>query len=69
MIGDYLFTGDSYIPHIDIVTKLKGGNKTQAMESLRKLLNLMQDDTVICPGHHSMTASAECRPHLLKLLS
>jgi len=69
MIGNYLFTGDSYIPHIDIVTKLRGGNKVQAKESTRKLLNLMQDDTIICPGHHSMTPAVECRSHMHQLLS
>jgi hydroxyacylglutathione hydrolase len=53
-VGDYLFTGDSYIPGIEVVTKLKGGNQEANIESLFKIRSLISSDTVICPGHGSM---------------
>ena len=49
-VGDYLFTGDSYIPGIKIVTNLPGGNKALAAESLEKILRLAEGKEV-CPGH------------------
>jgi glyoxylase-like metal-dependent hydrolase (beta-lactamase superfamily II) len=50
MVGDYLFTGDSYIPGVKVVTNLPNGNKRQAQESVAKILKLAQW-RVICPGH------------------
>lgn len=49
-IDDFLFTGDSYIPGVKVVTNLPGGNKKQAQESLSKILKLAEGKT-ICPGH------------------
>lgn len=49
-VGDYLFTGDSYIPGIKVVTNLPGGNKSIAAESLEKILRLAEGKEV-CPGH------------------
>lgn len=53
MVDDYLFTGDSYIPSVKVVTNLPGGNKKQAQVSLEKILNLSKEKT-ICPGHNSV---------------
>lgn len=50
MVGDYLFTGDSYIPDVKVVTNLPNGNKRQAQESVAKILKLAQW-RAICPGH------------------
>jgi len=50
-VNNYLFTGDSYIPNIDVVTKLKGGNKEANKLSLEKIKNMIFQDTIICPGH------------------
>ncbi|WP_099292500.1 MULTISPECIES: MBL fold metallo-hydrolase [unclassified Butyricimonas] len=50
-VGDYFFTGDSYIPGIKTVTKLRGGNKEDNEKSLMKLKALFLPDTLICPGH------------------
>lgn len=50
-VGQYLFTGDSYIPGVKVVTKLKGGNRKENEASLAKIHSLIQEDTVICPGH------------------
>lgn len=49
-VGDYLFTGDSYIPGIKVVTNLPGGDKTLAAESLEKILQLAEGK-ILCPGH------------------
>jgi len=49
-VGDYLFTGDSYIPGIKVVTNLPGGNKELAARSLEKILELAKG-RVLCPGH------------------
>lgn len=40
IIGDCLFSGDSYIPEIKTVTNLPGGNKDQAEESIELIMNL-----------------------------
>lgn len=50
VVGDYLFTGDSYIPGVKVVTNLPGGNKRMAQESVARILGLGQRRK-ICPGH------------------
>lgn len=50
-VGEYLFTGDAYIPFHKTVTKLKGGNKTQSLQSLKKLCYSVTPNTIIAPGH------------------
>jgi hydroxyacylglutathione hydrolase len=54
-VNNYLFTGDSYIPNIDVVTKLKGGNKEANVLSLLKINSLISPQTIICPGHFEMS--------------
>ena len=49
-VGNYLFTGDSYIPGVKVVTNLPGGDKKVAQESMGKILGLTKGKT-ICPGH------------------
>lgn len=49
-IGEYLFTGDAYIPDVPVVTILPGGNKSQAKESETRILSLAEEK-IICPGH------------------
>lgn len=49
-IGEALFTGDSYIPGIKVVTNLPGGNKEQASDSLY-LINKLAVGRTIYPGH------------------
>lgn len=48
--NDAIFTGDAYIPGIKTVTNLPNGNKTQAQESLQKILELATN-RIIYPGH------------------
>lgn len=50
MADDYLFTGDSYIPGVKVVTNLPGGNKKLAQKSGEKILKLAEGKT-LCPGH------------------
>lgn len=52
-VGDYLFTGDSYIPGVKVVTNLPGGSKRQAQESVEKILELAEGKKV-CSGHYAI---------------
>lgn len=49
-IGEYLFTGDSYIPGIKVVTNLPGGNKELALKSLERI-KMLAEGKILCPGH------------------
>lgn len=49
-VENYLFTGDSYIPGIKVVTNLPGGDKALAAESLEKIMRLAEGK-ILCPGH------------------
>ena len=49
-VGDYLFTGDAYIPGVKVVTTLKGGDKLKAAESVERILRLAEGK-VVCAGH------------------
>lgn len=50
VIGDYLFTGDAYIPGGKVVTNLPGGNIAQAADSVKRILRLGRGKR-ICAGH------------------
>lgn len=50
---NYIFTGDSYIPGLNVVTNLPRGNKLQAQESLEKIISVIGLKT-ICSGHGEM---------------
>ena len=49
-VGDYLFTGDTYIPGVAVVTNLPGGDKVLAAQSLERIKTLAIGKNV-CPGH------------------
>lgn len=53
VVENCLFTGDSYIPKVKVVTNLPGGNKKQARESVAKLLELGVGK-ILCPGHEAV---------------
>jgi glyoxylase-like metal-dependent hydrolase (beta-lactamase superfamily II) len=53
IVDDYLFTGDSYIPGVKVVTNLPGGSKRQAQESVEKILELAEGKKV-CSGHYAI---------------
>ena len=48
--NDYIFTGDSCIPGVEVVTKLPRGNKKDAVHSLEKIL-VLSKNRKIYPGH------------------
>lgn len=50
LLDNYLFTGDSYIPGVKVVSNLPGADKKMAIESLERIVALAQKRT-ICPGH------------------
>ena len=50
MVDNCLFTGDSYIPGVKVVTNLPNGNRRLAEESVAKILELGKGK-VACPGH------------------
>lgn len=50
VLNDWIFTGDSYIPNVKVVTKLPNGDRLQAKQSIDKILQMAQGK-VICPGH------------------
>lgn len=50
LIGDAIFSGDSYIPGIKTVTNLPAGNKKHAEESLN-LIKQIANNRTIYPGH------------------
>ena len=60
----HFFTGDSFIPGIPVVTKLKSGNRQQNIETLLALRSVFLDDAQIHPGHGPrMMAHDLCDDH------
>lgn len=51
MTDNALFTGDSYIPGVKVVTRLPHGNRAQAAKSIALIQSLAYDGRTICPGH------------------
>lgn len=49
-LGDYLFTGDAYIPGVKVYTKLQNGNKEDAERSLHRIKE-MAVKIYLMPGH------------------
>lgn len=49
-VQDYLFTGDTYIPDLNVVTNLPGGDKQQAEASFERIRALIQNN-IVCAGH------------------
>lgn len=50
-LGDMLFTGDSYIPGVKVVTTFPRSNKQQAAVSLARLQEMERSGMQIMPGH------------------
>jgi len=48
-----LFTGDALIPGIKVYTKLKYSDKTQAANSIQRIFEQFDDNTMIWPGHEN----------------
>lgn len=52
MVGDFLFTGDAYIPGAKVVTNLPKGDKKLAQESLERIKELAKGKIIRC-GHQT----------------
>lgn len=66
-IGQYLFTGDAFIPGYKVVTKLKGGDKEISAKSVELIKGMLSNGTLLCPGHgstHRIEASNVFSKHL-----
>lgn len=50
IIGNYLFTGDSYIPGVKLTAKFPNSNKKDALIQYNRLKE-MEGQYIICPGH------------------
>ena len=68
-VGNWLFTGDSFIPGVPTVTKLRGGDKEAGKASLEKIKSLVTRETVVCPGHGEMIDGRECLDRYFNLKS
>ncbi len=66
ILGDILFSGDSFIPGHPVITKLKGGNKELNSISLKKIEALIDQGMHIYPGHKEIYSNPEL--HQLKPL-
>lgn len=53
IVGNNIFTGDAYIPNFPPVTKLKEGNREEAMKSIEVIKNHIHEDYILHPGHLS----------------
>lgn len=50
VLGNWIFTGDAYIPGVGANTQLPHANKEQAKQSLKKILNLAEGKSILA-GH------------------
>ena len=50
IVGQWLFSGDAYIPGEKVFFKLQNGNNEEAVNS-RSLLKVLSNKYILCPGH------------------
>lgn len=67
-VQDWVFTGDSFIPGVKVVTKLPQGDRQLARQSLDKILYLSKGK-IICPGHGEMLHFGEIREYYEKYIT
>lgn len=53
VLDKYIFTGDSYIPGVEVFSKLPGGNKKLAAQSKERIIKL-SENKIICAGHYKV---------------
>ena len=53
-VGDWLFTGDAYIPPLPVVTKLPGADNKRAAESLEMIKQIVENGNLIIQAGHSI---------------
>ena len=59
MMEKGIFTGDSLIPGFPVVTKLKSGNKEDALKSIHRIREVSEPDDMLYPGHASACKISE----------
>lgn len=59
-IGNYLFTGDAFIPFTKVVTSFPFSDKIDAGKSVTRILNF-PSGTLICPGHGEIVSISEAK--------
>lgn len=67
VLGNMIFTGDSFIPKVKVVTNIPGGDKLKAQESIGKILRLSIDKTIY-PGHGEVFRFGEVREYYEKYI-
>lgn len=50
-VGDYLFTGDAFIPGLKVNTILPRANNEEAEMSFQRIGQMISNETLICAGH------------------
>lgn len=50
----FLFTGDSYIPQLKVVTTFPKSNREESEKSVKKIESLIFESTIIFPGHREI---------------
>lgn len=64
IVGKWFFTGDAYIPPLDVVTKLPGADKKRAVESLEMIKALAKKENLtVLPGH-DINSKKKCITHI-----
>jgi hydroxyacylglutathione hydrolase len=58
--GSFLFTGDALIPEKKVHTRSKYGDKSQAENTISRIVSTFSPDTVIYPGHGEICTLLEC---------
>lgn len=59
IVGERMFTGDSYIPGVKVVTNLPGGKRELAERSLERIHELEAMGVQVFPGHSVSDACGE----------
>lgn len=59
IIGNYFFTGDSYIPGVKTVFTLPRSNKADALNSEEYIKQLLVEGMILCPGHGEIVKSCK----------
>lgn len=59
LLDRFCFSGDSLIPNIPVVTKLRTGNKSQSFQSISRIKLRLKKNSVVCPGHVDMVEASE----------
>lgn len=57
----YVFSGDNYIPGIQVITRLPGGNSKEYKTITKPFFDGLSDSCVIYPGHGDMIGRKESR--------